>query len=127
MAFTVSQQHWIFVLLAVLFLGVFAWSALTGFRLWRGDARGKKWAKILYAAQIPILTVPGFNYEYYTGLSLAILGGQAEKNFSFGLGASLSLYLDTRITGLYYGVNLFAVAALVYLLYRLRTSPSPAP
>jgi hypothetical protein len=44
-----------------LYMGVllFAGSMLTGFRLWRGRDSGRRWAIILFAMQIPILTVPG--------------------------------------------------------------------
>ena len=120
MAYTYLQQHWIYLLLVLGLFVVFGWSALTGVRLWRDQPRGWKWAKILYAAQIPVLTVPGLDYEYYTGIAIKLLGGEADNVFEFGLGASATLYLDTGVTGLVYGVNLFAVIALIYLLSRAR-------
>ena len=118
------QQHWVFLFVVGFFVVVFAWTLITGFRLWRGDERGVKWAKILFAAQIPVLTVPGLNYEYYAGLSMKLLAGEVKEHFALGLGASGTLYLDTRITDWIYGVNIFAVIALTYLLYRPRSGAS---
>ena len=124
LGYTLAQQQWVLVVIAVVFLGVFAWTLLTGTRLWRGDPRGKKWAKILYAAQIPILTVPGFTYEYYTGLLIGVVGGRVQSNLKLEFGAGLTLYFATRISDLVYGINLFAVAAFVYLVIRLRANPA---
>jgi len=115
------RAHWIYAIIIAAFIYLFAWSALTGFRLWRGDPRGWKWATILFAMQVPVLTVPGLSYEYYTGISTKIMGGHVGKHFDFSLGANAQFYLDTRIVHLLYGVNLFALAATVYLLLiRLR-------
>ena len=119
------QQHWIFIFLVAAFLAVFAWSTLAGARLWRGDERGWKWAIILFVAQIPVLTVPGFSYEFYTGLAIKLLGGNVENNFPLGFGTSINVYLDVRINDLIYGVNLFALGAAVYLLNKKPNSVLP--
>ena len=119
--FTAGQflrMHWIYGVLIAGALFVFVWSALTGYRLWRGEVRGWKWATILFALQIPILTVPGFSYEYYTGIALQIMGGHVDKTFTLSLGANANLYLDTRIVDLRYGVNIFAIGATIFLLLR---------
>jgi hypothetical protein len=119
--FTAGQflrMHWIYGVLIAGVLFVFVWSALTGYRLWRGEVRGWKWATILFALQIPILTVPGFSYEYYTGIALQIMGGHVDKTFTLSLGSNANLYLDTRIVDLRYGVNLFAIGATIFLLLR---------
>lgn len=125
MGYTFVQQHWVYLLLVVGFVVLFSWTTLTGLRLWRNEERGWRWAKILYAAQIPVLTVPGFSYEYYTGIAIKLMGGQADNFLNLGLGASANLYLDTRITGLIYGVNVFAVLALVYLVMKSRSGNAP--
>jgi len=125
--------HWVYGVLVAAFLLVFVWSALTGLRLWRGERRGWKWATILFALQIPILTVPGLSYEYYTGISIQVMGGHVDKWLTFSLGANANFYLDTRITAWAYGVNVFAIAATIYLLTRRRSyvaadaGPPPAP
>lgn len=115
MAYQFLQVHWIYLVLVAAIMSLFTWTAITGLRLWHGEPRGWKWATILFAAQIPVLTVPGLSYEYYTGLAIKLVGGNVDSPFSLGLGAYANLYLDTRITDLIYGVNLFAVGAVIYL------------
>lgn len=121
MGYQFIQIHWIYIVLVALFLAVFIWSAIAGVRLWRGEAQGWKWATILFAMQIPVLTVPGFSYEFYTGLALRLVGGDVQNVFSFSLGANANIYLGTSITGLVYGINVLAVAALMYLILRRRS------
>jgi len=74
-------------LIALPLVLLFVWSMFTGFHLWRGHNSGRKWATILFAMQIPILTVPGFSYEYYTGLSVKVIGGHVDNPVSFSLGS----------------------------------------
>jgi hypothetical protein len=121
------SQHWIYVVIVAALLWAFVWSVVSGIRLWRGEPRGWKWATILFAAQIPVLTVPGMAYEYYTGVAVKLLGGNTDSSFTLGLGATINVYLDTRITDLVYGVNLFAVLVLAYLLWARPRRATPAP
>jgi hypothetical protein len=118
LAYQFLQVHWIYLFLVAGFMALFGWSALTGFRLWRGERRGWKWATILFALQVPVLTVPGLAYEYYTGLAIKLMGGKVGASFSLGLGANAKFYLDTRITDMVYGVNLFALGAVIYLVMK---------
>lgn len=127
LGYTFVQRHWVYVVLAVAFLSLFVWTTLTGIRLWRNDSRGWKWGKILFAAQIPVLTVPGFSYEYYSGIAIKVLGGRVDSNYSMELGANANLYLDTRITDLVYGINLFAIGALIYLMAKSKPDIAPDP
>ena len=73
--YQLAQANWAYAGLMALLLALFAWSALTGIRLWRGDPRGWRWAVILFAAQIPVLAIPGFAYEYFTGIAIKLVGG----------------------------------------------------
>ena len=118
MAYQFLQQHWVYIFLVAAFMAVFVWTTITGVRLWRGDPRGWKWALILFIAQIPILTVPGFSYEFSVGFAIKVVGRNAALSFPFGLGTSINVYLDTAITDLVYGVNLFALAAAIYLFLK---------
>ncbi len=115
-------RHWGLVVVGIVFCMVFAWTILTGIRLWHNERRGEMWAKVLYVAQVPIITVPGFVYEYYTGFSIAILGGHVEDNLRLRLGANLSVYVDSRIDDVVYGLNLFALAAVIYLMRRKKAA-----
>lgn len=123
MGYTFLQQHWVYAFLVGAFIAVFVWCSVTAARLWRGDPSGWKWALILFAAQIPVLTVPGLSYEFYTGLAIKIVGGNVEDHFPIGLGTNINAYLDVRITDLVYGINLFALGAVIYLL---RKKPNKA-
>jgi hypothetical protein len=116
MGYQFVPVHWIYIVLVVAFLLLFIWSVIAGIRLWRGEPKGWKWATILFALQVPVLTVPGLSYEFYTGLALKIVGGDVETNVGLDFGANANFYLGTEITGLVYGVNLVAVAALIYLV-----------
>jgi len=121
MGMRMLRIHWVYGVLVAAFLLVFVWSGLSGLRLWRGERRGWKWATILFALQIPILTLPGLSYEYYTGIAIPVMGGHVDKWLTFSVGAEANFYLDTRITDWVYGVNVFALAATVYLLTRRRS------
>lgn len=101
-----------------LLLWLFVWSAIVGVRFWRAESRGWKWATILFAMQIPVLTVPGLSYTYYTGIAMHLMGGHVAKPFSLEFGSEASMWLDPRIDGLIYGINLVALAAAVYLFMR---------
>lgn len=114
------RMHWVYGVLFAALLLLFAWTALAGFRLWRGEPRGWKSATILFAMQVPILTVPGLSYEYYTGLALRLVGGHVDKALTLSLGSNGNFYLDTRIHDWVYGINLFGLVATVYLLTRRR-------
>jgi hypothetical protein len=122
LAVLLIRLQWITGLIAAALVLLFAWSMLTGFRLWRGQRRGLTWAAILFAMQIPILSIPGFSYEYYTGFSLKIMGGHVEKPVSISIGATGDLNVfDPLVTNTAYGLNLLALAATTYLLTRRRT------
>jgi hypothetical protein len=116
------QSHWIYLVMFSLFTSVYVWAIITGIRLWRGDPRGMKWAKILFATQIPVFTFPGITYEWYTGLSMTLMRGHVEHTLSFDMGSGFNFYLDTRITDVAYGVNIVALVALV-ILYTVHFNP----
>jgi hypothetical protein len=126
MGYGMLQQHWIYGLVFALFALLFAYSTFVGFRLWRGHPLGRKRAMILFATQVPVFTVPGATYEWYTGLAFKIMGGHVEKNTVLELGSSINFYLDTRITDLAYGVNVVALAALLFLI-ATRSNPGVQP
>lgn len=121
---TQSKMHVALIIFFAIFVLLFAWSALKGYDLWLGKPSGYKWAKILFAAQIPSITVPGFNYEYYTGLNMAVLFGRPDSNHSINIGSSAALYLSPEVVGTVFGVNLVAIIALAYLFFSKRVPRS---
>lgn len=114
------RSHWVYIFVVAALMAVYAWAVYNGIRLWRGNRRGLHWATILYASQIPILTLPGFTYEWYTGPTIKLLGGHVKSVISFALGASINFFVDTQINETIYGVNLFALAAFAYLFREVK-------
>ena len=110
------SQHWIYGSVVFVMLAAFGWATYVGILLLRGRRRGWKWATILFASQIPIVSVPGLAYEWYTGFGLSWIFVGDRDPLTFELGSSLSFFLDTRITAVLFGINLFAVLAFIYLI-----------
>lgn len=117
--------EWISLTIVAFLFALFVWSAIVGVRLWRRESRGWKWATILFAMQIPVLTVSGLHYEYHTGIALDVIGGHVADRFAAQFGSQGSILLTPGSTDLIYGVNLFAVAAVVYLLMRRNEVRNP--
>ena len=96
---------------------VFGWCVWTGVDLWRGRRQALKFAMVLFAMQIPVVTVPGFSYHMHTALQLRIgfLSG-GDVSVGFKLGAALNLDISSDVQGLAIGVNLVALFVLIYLI-----------
>lgn len=103
--------------IAGVFVLIFGWCVWTGVDLWRGRRQALKFALVLFALQIPALTVPGFTYHFHTGLQLRIgvLSG-GEVSVGFKLGSGLTLEIASDVQGLAIGVNLVALFVLIYLI-----------
>lgn len=110
-----TSAHWLYLLPAIGLFFLFYWSAVSGLKLWRDEPQGWKWAPRLYTAQIPIITVPGLTYQYYTGIYICLVGGQTDQNFTVGLGANANIFLATSIESWAYGINIFAAVAAAFL------------
>ena len=120
---TVILSHMIFLACAFL---VFGWSIWVGFDLWKGKPQSYKWAQVLFLMQIPSVSFHGFSYQFYLGLvfSLSFTRETASKlNVEFELGSLLNFQVSAGIETLIVGVNVIAVAALIYLF---RISPQRA-
>jgi len=101
-------------------VAVYAWTTLKGIDLWRRLLRGYNWAKILFAAQIPVVASPSVNYGFYTGLGLDLVIGDVNSHIRAHIGSGFTLYGDPAMTHPFYGVNLVAIVALVYLTSKTR-------
>jgi hypothetical protein len=112
------RNHWPLVFVALPGIGLFVWSTIVGLRLWRGVPGSAKWAKVLFMLQIPVMSVSGSNYEFFTGLAARLLHGPGGTKIEFRIGASLSTEFATDSTRFVVGVNLVAICAFLYLLTR---------
>lgn len=113
---TASISHLAFIALAVL---VFMWSVWVGIDLWRGKPHGYTGSKVLFALQIPLITFPGFAYQFYIGSVLGLSFSSAAEtklNLEFQLGSAINLQFSSEIENLIFGVNLVAVFVLIYLI-----------
>ena len=111
------------------FILVFGWSTWVGVDLWRNRAPAYKWAKVLLALQIPNIGVPGFAYQFYTAMSLYLSwnGNEGRLGLDFEVASSISVQVSGSVEGLILGVNLIALAALIYMLSisrQARSSPT---
>ena len=110
-----------------LFFLAFSWCVWVGIDLWRGKPRGYKWAKVLFILQIPNISFPGFAYQFYAGLMLCLSFSREAAsmlNIEFQLGSSIKTLISSKIEDLVVGVNLVAIAALIYLI---KVSPQRIP
>jgi hypothetical protein len=86
-----------------------------------------KWAKIIFAAQIPVFTFPGFYFSgFYTGLVLHLMLSRESPTlgFYFGLQSSMRFVISDHIQNVLVGVNLVAIFVLIYLSHA--TAPDRA-
>jgi hypothetical protein len=115
---------------ASVFAAVFGLCVLVGVRLWGGKPGGVRWAKLLFAAQIPILSIPHyFAYEFYSGLTIRLMLEQIDTfldlGISFYFGAGLQFIISPEIQNLTLGINLLAFIVFLYLVKASRLSSKP--
>jgi hypothetical protein len=97
-------------------IALFGWSIFQGVQLWRGEPSGYQWAKILFVMQIPQFCISRLTYEFSTGISARILFGNSSHRFGANIGSSLNLLISPEPQGWLLGINVVAIAALIYLL-----------
>lgn len=100
------------------FILLFGWSTWVGVALWEGKPQGYKWAKVLFAAQIPVFTVPGLAFSgFRTGLGFYVFVSREPPNlgFNFQLLSAIHFLISGDVDNVLFGVNLVAIIALTYL------------
>lgn len=113
------EQGWLNVLLLCLFVLLFGWAVWVGIALWQGSVYGRKWSCVVYALQIPMITLPGLVLQWYTGAYLGPVWRFATETtfiFSMEVGATAQFFIGSRVSEPELGINLFAVAALIMLM-----------
>lgn len=116
-----GMQQPVFAIFAALFAAAFAFTAWQGVKLWKGTAGGYKWAKILFAAQIPSLSLGNLSYGFHTLLGFTVRIGSGVETTDFNLGSALDVMYTPGEQPMYVGINLVALAAFSYLLYLTRS------
>ena len=124
------QQSVLVAMLIAALGALFAWAGLTGVRLWQGTRYGRKWAVILFASQMPVLAIPGFKYQWFTGAPfgpvLSFGGSTTNVGATINLGANAEFFVGSGMAEWAIGLNLFAAIAVV-LLMRANRSFNTAP
>ena len=102
-----------------LFVLLFAWSAWTGFELWKGKPQAVRMAQLILAAQIPNFTIPGFSFDgFYTGLRVYFMISERPPILRLGFNLQSALYfvVSPEIDYWLFGINLLALVAFVHLI-----------
>ena len=115
------------VISSVVSATLFAWGILTGVLLWRATPGGFKWAKILFALQVPVFHVARLTYEFSTGFSFRVMIGNTNRYIGGDIGSSLNFALSPQSLGFMFGINIIAVMALVYLIRESRPASTGVP
>lgn len=116
------QQQSLRVISAMIAAALFAWGILTGVALWRSTPRGFKWAKLLFALQVPVFSMVHVSYEFSTFFSLRVMIGNTTRHIGADIGSSSNLYWSPQSLGFMFGVNIVAVIALLYLIRGSRSA-----
>lgn len=129
-AATLLGHGGIVVVLTVGWVALFGAAAVAGVMLWRDAPGAHGFALGLYALQVPVLVSSPLYWTWFTGIQVAVQLAGAGSDFNLTLnlhfGASGQFFLGSRVAVAAFGVNLFALAAVVVLL-RARRRPSGGP
>jgi hypothetical protein len=108
------------LLILSLLFALFVWAIYVGWRLWQGTPFGRRWGVVAFATQIPVIAVPGFQCQWFTGGQIAPIfsmqNGSINFNLSLNAGANGTFYLGSGDVAIALGVNLFALAAVILLI-----------
>src|SRR5262245_39501852 len=111
------QQHWVLAgVSGMLSTALFAWCIPAGAALWRTTPEGFKWAKLLFAMQVPVLSIARFSYEFSTFFSFRLMIGNTTRHIGGDVGSSSNLNLLPQSFGFLFGINIVAVLILLYLI-----------
>jgi hypothetical protein len=95
---------------------LFAWCIVAGVALWRTTPNGFKWAKLLFAMQVPVFSIARFSYEFSTFFSFRLMIGNTARHIGGDIGSSSNLNLLPQSLGFLFGINIVAVLILLYLI-----------
>ncbi|GAB3092757.1 hypothetical protein [Lysobacter terrae] len=116
--------EWLFCLA---FIAMYSWGIWCGLRLIEGQPGAERSNTIYWLLQVPYFLSPVFGYFFTSGFHLTVSLQFAPANFNanFLLGSTMLYSLLQADKPLVFGVNLFALAAALYMnrLAHLAVSP----
>jgi len=133
-SYIVASMHTVpaVIVIVVFFVLLFLLSTYAGTLLWKKDIRGIDLSIIAQIPQIFQITIPGIlTYRFISGLSFPLIfefdqaRGSSSFDFSLGLLSSFNFQLGPEKDVSLLGINLVAIAAIIYLI-GLRKSGFPA-
>ena len=110
---------------AALMAFAYLFAAHAGWRLWQGNSFGRKWAPWLFAAQVPLLSLPGFEYGWYAGINAGLKFFWSAGTHSYTIlasaGAGGGALWTSQFDGYAIGFNAFAACAALALLRPIKS------
>jgi hypothetical protein len=116
------QQHRPLVISATLSAVLFACGVLAGIGLWRGTPRGRRWATILVALQVPVVTIGRVVYAFSIFFNVRVLVGTTTRHIGANIGSFSDIYVAPQSLGFVGGINVAAAIALWCLVRSSRTT-----
>jgi hypothetical protein len=113
---SVQQHRALAGVSGMLSTALFAWCIPSGAALWRTTPKGFKWAKLLFAMQVPVFSIARFSYEFSTFFSFRLMIGNTTRHIGGDIGSSSNLNLLPQSLGFLFGINIAAVLILLYLI-----------
>src|SRR6516164_9480917 len=111
------QQHRVVAVVSgMIATALFAWCIPIGVALWRTTPKGFKWAKLLFAVQVPVFSIARFSYEFSTFFSFRFMIGNTTHYIGGNIGSSSNLTWLAQSEGFLFGINVVAVLVLLYLI-----------
>ena len=116
-----SELNILLMVINIVFIGLYVYSLLAGIWLWRQQHKGLINSIILQSLQIPVIAIPYFTYEFFSGLSfkLGIEFGTTMNialNYAFELGSRWGFTLLPGASNIGLNINVIALLFLMSLL-----------
>jgi hypothetical protein len=120
---SVRQHQLLTEISCILSTGLVAWCIPAGAALWRLTPNGFKWAKFLFAVQVPVFSIARISYEFFTFFSFRVMIGNTTHHIGGNIGSSGDLNLLPQPAGFLFGINIIAVLVFLYLIRASQTIP----
>lgn len=112
-----------YIAICIGFAILYALSLYAGLELWKEKRIGYKLSIFSQALQVPLVASNIVIYNFFSAISLSVLVSEFGPSIKFLLGNSFSLGFFRPDVPFAFGLNLVALALLIYLVHRLRRLP----
>jgi hypothetical protein len=120
---SVQRHQFLTGISGIVSTALFVWCIPAGIAVWRTRLHGFKWAKLLFAIQVPVFSIGRFSFEFSTFFSFRVMIGNAARHIGANIGSSSNLNLLPQSLGFLFGINVVAVLILSYLIRASRVCP----